>query len=145
MPVVDELGAIAWWVKRLDASLEQLFERALAAEGLSRRDWRVFDTLASGQVLPAGARTSCAGLDAVLDDLAGRGWLARRDGIPSLTDSGRSARRRLIAEMAVLRRRVIGEITADEYVHAVAALVRMVANADSALVEGTDRLPDGAA
>jgi hypothetical protein len=130
---MEGLGAIAWWVKRLDGLLDQLFERALAAEGLSRMDWRVFDTLASGKAVSAGALASFAGVDSALDELARRGWLTCGDRDPSLTDIGRSARQRLLAEVTVLRRRVTDGIGADEYVHAVAAMTRMVDNAEAAL------------
>lgn len=39
---------------------------------------------------------------------------------PSFTDMGRSGRRRLLAEVTVLRRGATDGIGADEYVHAVA-------------------------
>jgi hypothetical protein len=122
---------------------KQLFQRALTAEGMSRMDWGVLDTVASGRASPAGALPSFARLEAVLDDLAQRGWLTGGKDTPSLTDMGRSARRRLLAEVTVLRRRVTDGIGADEYVHAVAALARMVADAESAVDDGRQRLPDG--
>ncbi len=39
---------IGYWLKRLDVLIEKTFERTLAEEGTTRREWQVLNTLAEG-------------------------------------------------------------------------------------------------
>ena len=124
---------MGWWVKRLDELLERGLDDVVAAEGLTRRHWQVLDALAAGPAARAdlaAALASFAGpeqVDAVLADLASRGWLDG-DGTPSLTAEGHAAHGRLAAAVGAFRRRVSDGLTAEEYAQTVAGLARMVAN-----------------
>ena len=130
---------IGWWVKRLDELLEQVVERAVAADGLTRRHWQVLHHLATAPEALSGAAVAddlepFTGVDAVLGDLAGRGWLRTTvDGRVALTASGRAAHERLMAAVGRMRRQVAEGLTPDEYAATVSALARMVANAERAL------------
>jgi hypothetical protein len=43
-----ERRPIGYWLKHLDRLIDQAFERALDADGLTRRHWQVLNTLAAG-------------------------------------------------------------------------------------------------
>ena len=125
---------VGWWVRRLDELLEQGLDDVAAAEGLTRRHWQVLDSLAAR---PAGRADLAAALapfatpeqvDAVLADLAGRGWVAD----DALTADGRAAHERLAAAVGAFRRGVADGLTAEEYAQVVRGLARMVANLEAA-------------
>lgn len=124
---------VGWWVRRLDELLEQGLDDVVAAEGLTRRHWQVLESLAGGPVPRAdlhaalGPFAAPEDVDAVLADLAGRGWAAG-DAAPSLTPAGRAAHERLAAAVGAFRRGVADGLTAEEYAATVAGLARMVAN-----------------
>ncbi len=131
---------IGWWVKRLDALLEEVVDAAVAGEGLTRRHWQVLHSLAGGtedeQALQAALRDFAGApeLDAVLADLAGRGWVERPDrGRVRLTADGRAAHDRVSAAIGSVRRRVTDGVSAQEYERTVLVLSRMTANVLRAL------------
>lgn len=115
-------------------------ERAVSAEGLTRRHWQVLSELAAGPRSEVDLARALApflgpsGLASELDDLRGRGWLDRSAaGRMALTGTGRAAHERLSAEVGRMRRQVADGLTAEEYEATVAALARMVANVERAL------------
>jgi DNA-binding MarR family transcriptional regulator len=133
---------IGWWVKRLDALLEQVVDRTVAADGLTRRHWQVLHAVGSsgleerelqGALEPFG---SSAEISAVIGDLTARGWLARTDtGCVAHTAAGRAAHQRLVEQITQARLRVTDGLTAEEYDRTVAALARMAANVERALAD----------
>jgi hypothetical protein len=136
---------IGWWVKRLDELLEQVVDRALSGEGLSRRHWQVLHALGSGGMQELDLRATLApfggpvDVPPVLADLTARGWVSRTGaGRLEHTEAGRAADERLVGQIAQLRRQVTDGLSAQEYERTVAALGRMVANVERALGPRTD-------
>ncbi|MGY1673275.1 hypothetical protein [Geodermatophilus sp. SYSU D00710] len=132
-------GRVGWWARRLDELLEQGLDGVVAGEGLTRRHWQLLQSVADGPVPRADLHTALGGfagpraLDAVLADLAARGWVADDGGTLSLTAEGRTAHGRLAGAVAAFRRRVADGMTAEEYAQVVAGLARMVGNLERAL------------
>ena len=75
---------IGWWVRRLDALLEEAVDAVVTGEGLTRRHWQVLHSLATGteqEADVAAALEDFAGdVDAVVSDLVARGWVVRLAG-----------------------------------------------------------------
>ena len=121
-------------MKRLDELLEQGLDDVVAAEGLTRRHWQVLDSLAAHPAARADLAAALASfaapeqVDAVLADLAARGWVTDE----ALTPDGRAAHERLAAAVGAFRRRVADGLTAGEYAQVVQGLARMVANLEAA-------------
>jgi DNA-binding MarR family transcriptional regulator len=133
---------IGWWVKRLDALLEQVLDRALAGDGLTRRHWQVLHSLSSMAMyesrLPAVLEPFGAPVDfgPVVGDLVARGWVTRGDdGRLFHSDVGQAAHRRLFDRVSRLRGAVTEGLSAEEYERTVAALERMAGNVERALAE----------
>jgi DNA-binding MarR family transcriptional regulator len=131
---------IGWWVKRLDALLEQVVDRTVAADGLTRRHWQVLHAVGSSgleerDLLDALALFGAAAeVDAVIADLTARGWLARTgSGCVAHTAAGRAAHQRLLERITQVRLRVTDGLTAEEYDRTVAALARMADNVEREL------------
>jgi len=128
---------IGWWVKHLDALLEDVVDGAVAGEGLTRRHWQVLHTLASApadEAALAGALADFAGdVPAVAADLYGRGWLDRRSGSLFLTAEGRTAHERLERAIGRVRRHVADGLSREEYERTVLVLRRMAENVERAL------------
>jgi DNA-binding MarR family transcriptional regulator len=131
---------IGWWVKRLDALLEQVVDRTVADDGLTRRHWQVLHALGSSgleerelqdALAPFGAP---AEISAVVGELTRRGWLTHTDtGCLVHTASGRAAHERVLARITQARLRVTDGLTAEQYDRTVAALALMAANVERAL------------
>jgi hypothetical protein len=133
---------IGWWVKRLDQLLEEVLDGALAADGLTRRHWQVLHALDSGglderhlrEVLAPFGRPAEVG--AALGDLVERGWVTRTGtGQLVQTEDGRVADERVGGRISQLRRAVTEGLCAEEYERTLAALERMVGNAERVLGE----------
>ena len=136
---------IGWWVKRLDVLLEQVVDRTVAGDGLTRRHWQVLHALGSSgleerelhdALAPFGAP---AEIDAVVEELTGRGWLSRTDtGCLVHTAAGRAAHEQVLARITQARLRVTDGLSAEEYDRTVAALALMAANVERALADEGD-------
>jgi DNA-binding MarR family transcriptional regulator len=108
----------------------------LCDQGLTRTYWQVLNVLATRggltrQELLGVLRNFVdeAALRRIVDDLAGRGWLAptvseRLD----LTVAGREGDERVSGLIGDVRRRSMEGITKEEYVGLIRTLQRMVAN-----------------
>ena len=131
---------IGWWVKHLDALLEDVVDAAVAGEGLTRRHWQVLHTLAG---TPAGTEADAAleraladfdgHLPAIAADLFGRGWVDRATGSLALTAEGRTAHERLERAIGRVRRHVADGLSRQEYERTVLVLSRMAQNIERAL------------
>ncbi|RBY75783.1 MarR family transcriptional regulator [Geodermatophilus sp. TF02-6] len=137
---MDEQRPIGWWVKRLDTLLEEVVDRVVAPEGLTRRHWQALHALAGGQEDRAALRTALAdfsaadAVDAVVSDLAGRGWVEPGDGDRvRLTADGRSAHDRIAVTVTRVRRHLADGLSASEYERTILVLRRMVENVSRAL------------
>jgi DNA-binding MarR family transcriptional regulator len=128
---------IGWWVKHLDALLEDVVDAAVAGEGLTRRHWQVLNTLAEGPAddaaLAAALADFAGDVPAVAADLFGRGWLDRAGGPLALTAEGRTAHERLERAIGRVRRHVADGLSREEYERAVGVLSHMAGNIERAL------------
>lgn len=143
--MADQERPIGWWVRRLDALLEEAVDTAVSAEGLTRRHWQVLHSLAEGTGREDDVRRALADfpgdVDAVVSDLAGRAWVVRTAGGGiALTDDGAAAHDRVSRAVGRVRRHVADGLSRSEYERTVAVLARMVANIERTL--GRDRPDD---
>ncbi len=135
---MDDERPIGWWVKRLDALLEEALDSVVAAEGLTRLHWQVLHSLAGGvdqetEVVAALADLS-GDASAVVADLAARGWVDRpRAGILHLTTEGVAAHDRVSRAVGRVRRHTADGLSRQEYERTVLVLTRMVENVERAL------------
>lgn len=134
MYMSDDNKPIGYWVRLLDRLIEETFQRVLAAEGLTRRDWQVLTALGGG----ADPRTELAPFwthrdeaDEVLAELAGRGWVRLGDP-PQLTTAGQAAHTDLQRRVGAARRIVADGFTAEQYRAVVDGLRRMATNLERA-------------
>ena len=129
---------IGWWVRRLDALLEEAVDAVVTGEGLTRRHWQVLHALAAG---PADAAEVLAALadfpgdvETVVSDLVARGWVARMgDGRVGLTPDGVAAHDRVSRAVGRVRRHVADGLSRSEYERTILVLARMVTNIERAL------------
>lgn len=134
---------IGWWVRRLDALLEEALDVALAGEGLTRRHWQVLHSLSEGDAGEDDLRGALADfpgdVGAVVEQLVGRGWVRRSPDRLALTEAGRSAHERVAAAVGRFRRQVADGVSAEEYERTVLVLGRMVSNVQRALEHARDQ------
>jgi DNA-binding MarR family transcriptional regulator len=143
MPGMEE-RPVGWWVKRLDALLEEAMDTVVAGEGLTRRHWQVLHSLASGTADEGALHASLADfsgdVDAVVADLSRRGWLARpRPDLVQLTAEGEAAHDRVGRAVGRVRRHVADGLSRQEYERTVLVLGRMVENIERALGRPDDQ------
>ncbi|WP_409329578.1 hypothetical protein [Trujillonella humicola] len=128
---------IGWWVKHLDALLEDVVDAAVAGEGLTRRHWQVLHTLAGAPAEEAALARALADFDghlpAIAADLYGRGWVDRVTGALALTAEGRIAHERLERAIGRVRRHAADGLSRQEYERTVLVLSRMARNIERAL------------
>jgi len=140
MYMSDYNKPIGYWLKHLDQLIEDSFERLLAADGLTRRQWQVLNTLADGpasreqiaEVLAPFWTDAGRESVAVLDALAGRGWLHSAAERVELTAAGRTSHAELLERVVASRRRVTEGISAEDYQAVVGGLARMARNLEQA-------------
>ncbi|WP_350279854.1 MarR family transcriptional regulator [Kribbella sp. HUAS MG21] len=128
MYMSDDNKPIGWWLKEVDRRLEASFERLLADDGLTRRQWQALNVAARQTPIAAALAPFLSGdtaeLAAVVDPLVERGWLAG----DKLTADGERALQALTTKVQAQRRGVTRGITEDEYQATVDVLRRMAAN-----------------
>jgi DNA-binding MarR family transcriptional regulator len=138
---MEEEHPIGWWVKRLDALLDEAVDAVVAGEGLTRRHWQVLHTLHGGveqesDVLAAVAPFA-GDAAAVVAQLADRGWVERpRRGELRLTADGAAAHDRVFRAVNRVRRHTADGLSRQEYERTVLVLARMVENVERALGRG---------
>ncbi len=123
---------IGYWLKEVDRLIEESFERLLAEENLTRRDWQVLNTLAGGRSRSAEVDAALApfqpSVAPVVEALVARGW-ARRDGDAiELTTEGGTAHALISERVLAHRRALIDGISAEEYAAMIELLERMANN-----------------
>jgi DNA-binding MarR family transcriptional regulator len=132
---------IGWWVKRLDALLEQAVDLAVAGEGLTRRHWQVLHSLSEGPGREDDLRSVLADfpgdIGTVVTGLVEREWVQRSAGdVVALTADGRSAHDRVAAAVGQVRRHAADGLSAEEYEQTVRVLGRMAENVERILRAG---------
>jgi DNA-binding MarR family transcriptional regulator len=128
---------IGYWLKHVDALIEEAFSGALAESSLSRRDWQVLNTLAGAPLDEPGLAEalrpfwgeSGVTLDEVIQGLARRDWIERgADGRYALTSDGQAARAAVAERVEAIRTRMTNGVTPAAYEAAVEVLRRMADN-----------------
>jgi DNA-binding MarR family transcriptional regulator len=128
---------IGYWLKELDRLIEGTLDRALADEGVTRRDWQLLNAL-DPQPTPRAAviealrpfwGVEAAEPDAVLDGLITRGWALRTpDDRFSLSPEGDAARTALLEKVKALRTAIADGVTPEQYNTTIETLGRMAEN-----------------
>jgi hypothetical protein len=121
---------IGWWVKHLDRTLEDALDRAVAVEGITRRQWQMLNLAAAeGELsLMAPFFADLRDADAPAAGLVDRGWIRRSGQRLELTPDGALARDRLTPVVSGQRERVMAGIEPAEYAATVDVLRRMAEN-----------------
>jgi DNA-binding MarR family transcriptional regulator len=153
-----ERRPIGYWLKHLDRLIDQAFERALDADGLTRRQWQVLNTLAAGPSTDAAltaalqpfVKDDAKAVEVVINDFLDRGWIRTApDGRAEISEPGRATHEAAMQRVAETRQALRRGITDDEYVSVVRILQRMASNLESSGVElkrsGSDPKPDRSA
>lgn len=134
--------AIGFWIRVLDAALEDTMARALGGYGLTRVDWQVLTVLRQprgvGLTLPELEREMgvLADADDVVETVRGlraRGWLgpfSPANPVLAVTESGEGLYRRASSTVAAVRARIVDGIDDDDYDTTMQVLRRMVTNLD---------------
>jgi len=101
-----------FWLKLIDRRLSDEMQELFAADGITRRDWRMLNLLA-GEARDERLAERLHSKPHALHHLAERGWIAGAP--PVLTDAGREARDRLEVQVRALRERVAGSVSAEDF------------------------------
>ena len=139
--MAGEQRPIGWWVRRMDALLDEAVDAAVAGEGLTRRHWQVLHSLAEGEVSEAAVHDALRDFRGevgdVVADLAARGWVARpAPGSVQLTEDGTAAHDRISRAVGRVRRHAADGLSREEYERTILVLSRMVENLERALGRG---------
>ncbi len=108
-----------YWLKAVDRLMAQEFATAFAAEGATRRDWRLLNVV-------DGSAPSRRPLNPhKLHDLVDRGWVEADGDGWTLTGEGRAAKERLGAAVDSIRAKVAGAVSDEEMATTLAALEKI--------------------
>lgn len=137
---------IGYRLKRLDQLIENTFDRVLAAEGVSRRQWQTLNVLRRtpanndeiGAALQPFWDADAMPAAEVVEELTRRGWITRdSDGRHTLTPEGRAAHAALATSVGGIRETMSRGLTEQEYRTTMDVLGRMIDNLESAAHTGT--------
>ncbi|MGW4929268.1 MarR family winged helix-turn-helix transcriptional regulator [Agromyces sp. NPDC004153] len=101
-----------FWLKLVDRRLAEEMETLFAADGITRRDWRLLNLLA-GTATDERLAERLRAKPHALHHLAERGWVEGAP--PLLTDAGREALARLEEQVRTLRERIAGAVPAEDF------------------------------
>jgi hypothetical protein len=101
-----------FWLKLVDRRISEEMEALFAADGLTRRDWRMLNLLA-GEAQDEGLAERLHAKPHAFHRLTERGWIAGFP--PEITDAGREARDRLETQVTALRERVAGAVSPEDF------------------------------
>jgi DNA-binding MarR family transcriptional regulator len=135
MPAGSE-RPIGYWLKAADRAITARVDAVQRAEGVTRLDWQVLNTIAQSAhrspdqiVAELHMFLDRAALDKVLTAFRTNGWIVENaTGEISLTEAGRQAHARILARQQEVRQQLMQGISADEYTTALRVLQRIVAN-----------------
>jgi DNA-binding MarR family transcriptional regulator len=128
---------IGFWLKELDTLIEATLDRALAADGVTRRDWQVLNALEPAPAPRAevleklrpfwGVETTDP--DVVLSALVERGWALRdADARYALSPEGERVREVLLERVKALRASIADGVSPEAYNTTIDTLRRMAEN-----------------
>ncbi len=135
---------IGYWLKHLDGLIEESVERALAFQGVTRRQWQTLNTLHQrpstsaelAEVLRPFVGREPEAHRRVVGELMARGWVEPANGDRlRLTDSGSAAHATLFGLMQEIRRLLARGVTQEEYAATIDVLRRMAGNLESVVAE----------
>ncbi|WP_395245064.1 MarR family winged helix-turn-helix transcriptional regulator [Agromyces sp. MMS24-K17] len=113
---------LGFWLKLVDRRISDEMATLFEAEGLTRRDWRALNLL-GGDAVDEHLAHRLRHRPDLLDRLVERGWVATDEAdVPTLTDAGREARDRLLADVTGLRTRVAGAVSPEDFATTLATL-----------------------
>jgi hypothetical protein len=133
----EERRPIGYWLKHLDGLIEEHFERTLAGEGVTRRQWQALNTLHQRPCTRAEIAEALKpflvddpGADRrVIDELMGRGWVRQgAGGLLALTPAAAGAHAGLLERVQATRQLLVRGVTQEEYLAAIDVLRRMAEN-----------------
>ncbi len=127
---------IGYWLKAADQAITARVEAAQRANGVSRIEWQVLNTISEAAhcspdhiVAVLHMFLDQSSLDTVLAALRSHGWIAAdTSGEIRLTEAGRQAHARIRARQQEVRRQLMRGISADEYATVLNVLKRIVGN-----------------
>jgi DNA-binding MarR family transcriptional regulator len=123
-------------LKAADQAITASVDAAQRADGVTRLEWQVFNTIAEGTHRSPDEIASALymfldrpTLDTVLTALRNKGWIvADTSGEVSLTEAGRQAHARILARQEEVRKQLMRGISPEEYATVLDVLKRIVAN-----------------
>ncbi len=129
---MPERKPIGYWLKELDRRIEATLDRALAEDGVNRRQWQVMNVLgpapaARAEVLEALRPFGETG--EALDELVARGWALRdADARVALSAEGERVKGALLERIKELRMSIADGVTPEQYNTTIDTLEKMAAN-----------------
>ena len=108
-----------FWLKVVDRRLAEEMETLFAADGITRRDWRLLNLLA-GTANDERLAERLRAKPHALHRLVERGWVEGEP--PAITDAGREALARLEQQVSGLRERIAGAVPAEDFATTVRTL-----------------------
>jgi DNA-binding MarR family transcriptional regulator len=123
-------------LKAADLAITARVDAAHRADGVSRLEWRVLNTISEATHLSRDHIVAALHmfldrptLDGVLSAFRDDGWIvADTRGAISLTEAGRQAHARILARQEEVRQQLMRGISADEYGTVLRVLKRIVTN-----------------
>jgi DNA-binding MarR family transcriptional regulator len=130
---------IGYWLKEADRAITEHVDRVQAANGVSRLDWQVLNSIHEvGRGTPEQLVSTLhmfldrPRLDTILASLAARGWTTTLPtGEVVLLADGEQHHAKILAQQQQVRRRAMDGITSEEYDTTVRVLQRMITNLKS--------------
>ena len=127
---------IGYWVKTLDATIDEVLDVELASQRLDRRDWQVLNLLTAADSLTCDETSAAlavfdrggASVAAALQHLVATGWVVEQAQRFSLSEEGRRRWPTVSALGHRIRKRLMIGISPEEYRSTVATLQRMAHN-----------------
>lgn len=121
-PLPTDRRPLGYWLRVVDGLLTREFAAALAAEGISRRDWMLLNVI-SGDVDAPELRERLARKGKRLRGLEERDWVVQQgDGTWALTETGRAEKARVGGIVDGIRSRVVDAIGPEAYAAMTASL-----------------------
>ncbi len=131
---------IGYWLKHADEVITAHVNQALSDNGLTRFHWQVLNTvhdagtMTTAQVFdPLQTFVDATGLDAIIADFVGRGWMITQDQADgtttlSLTPDGEAGFETIFNIQRGVRQRSMQSITPEDYQTVIRVLQRIVSN-----------------
>ncbi|MEU8616880.1 hypothetical protein [Streptomyces sp. NPDC048623] len=135
---------LGYWLKHIDGAIDSAMARLFAAEGLTRRDWQVLNTVSHGPVPLPDLDTALAPFLSPadptvrprVDALTARGWASLTpDGTVTLTAEGRAAHGRVSTQVGTLRAQVTACLSPEEFGTLMTLLRRVGEHLDTVAAE----------